>query len=42
MTQALYLSDQTIADVQVLSFELNQDGLVAVRLEQTPFHPQGG
>lgn len=42
MTQALYLSDQTSADVQVLSCELNQDGLFAVRLEQTPFHPQGG
>jgi Ser-tRNA(Ala) deacylase AlaX len=42
MTQALYLSDLTQADVQVLSCELNQDGLFAVRLEQTPFHPQGG
>ncbi|MFW1801873.1 alanyl-tRNA editing protein [Acinetobacter nematophilus] len=42
MTQALYLSDQTSADVQVLSCELNQDGLFSVRLEQTPFHPQGG
>ncbi|MDR0235291.1 alanyl-tRNA editing protein [Acinetobacter sp.] len=42
MTQALYLSDLTSANVDVLSCELNQDGLFAVRLAQTPFHPQGG
>lgn len=42
MTEALYLLDLTHAEVNVLECQLTQDGLFAVRLAETPFHPQGG
>lgn len=42
MTQALYLSDITQAEVEVLKCELTEDGRFAIQLSNTPFHPQGG
>lgn len=42
MTQALYLSDITQAEVEVLKCEPTEDGRFAIQLSNTPFHPQGG
>ena len=42
MTQALYLSDITQAEVEVLQCTPTEDGRFAIQLAQTPFHPQGG
>lgn len=42
MTQALYLSDITQAEVEVLKCEPTEDGRFAIQLANTPFHPQGG
>ena len=43
MTNALYLSsDETIAQAQVIACEQTEDGLWAVELDRTIFHPQGG
>ena len=42
MTQALYLSDITQAEVEVLHCDPTEDGRFAIQLAQTPFHPQGG
>ena len=43
MTNALYLSsDETIAQAQVIACEQTEDGLWAVKLDRTIFHPQGG
>ena len=42
MTQALYLSDITQAEVEVLKCEPTEDGLFAIQLSNTPFYPQGG
>ena len=42
MTQALYLSDITQAEVEVLQCDPTEDGRFAIQLAQTPFHPQGG
>ena len=42
MTQALYLSDITQAEVEVLKCERTEDGRFAIQLSNTPFHPQGG
>ena len=42
MTQALYLSGKTCAEVNVIGCKLTQEGLFAVQLAATPFHPQGG
>ncbi|OTG87439.1 hypothetical protein B9T31_02745 [Acinetobacter sp. ANC 4558] len=42
MTEALYLLGATCADVSVLACSLVPNGLFAVQLSATPFHPQGG
>ena len=42
MTQALYLSDITQAEVEILRCEPTDDGRFSIQLAQTPFHPQGG
>lgn len=43
MTDALYLdSDETRAQAQVVACEQTEDGLWAVELDRTIFHPQGG
>ena len=42
MAQALYLSDITQAEVEVLKCEPTEDGRFAIQLSNTPFHPQGG
>ena len=42
MTQALYLSDITQAEVEVLKCDPTEDGRFAIQLSNTPFHPQGG
>lgn len=42
MTQALYLSDITQAEVEVLKCEPTEDGRFAIQLSNTPFYPQGG
>ena len=43
MTKKLYwVSDTTESEVEVLQCEALADGRYAVRLNATPFHPQGG
>lgn len=42
MTQALYLSDLTSSDVNVIDCQFTEEGLFAIQLAETPFHPQGG
>ena len=42
MAQALYLSDITQAEVEVLKCEPTEDGRFAIQLSNTPFYPQGG